>query len=162
MTPLVSVVVPSHNRARLLSRTLQSILAQQMGDLEVVVVDDGSTDDTASVAAAADPRVVVLRNEARWADRLALRDPRRDVTWSELGQDVRWRALALAGRMSRGDRLLVLSGNRVEMVETYFACAWASVVAVPVNPRSATGELVREVEGALIVVGTGEELARVA
>src|SRR6476620_10544907 len=64
MTPLVSVVVPNHNRARLLSRTLQSILAQQMGDLEVAVVDNGSTADTASVAAAADPRVVVLRNEA--------------------------------------------------------------------------------------------------
>jgi GT2 family glycosyltransferase len=62
MMPLVSVVVPSHNRARLLTRTLRSILAQHMGDLEVVVVDDGSVDDTAAVAAAADPRVLVLRN----------------------------------------------------------------------------------------------------
>jgi GT2 family glycosyltransferase len=63
MTPHVSVVVPSHNRARLLRRTLRSILAQHMTDLEVIVVDDGSTDDTQAVASAADPRVRVLRNE---------------------------------------------------------------------------------------------------
>ena len=61
-TPLASVVVPSHNRARLLERTLRSILAQQLVDLEVIVVDDGSTDDTAAVAAAAGPRVRVCRN----------------------------------------------------------------------------------------------------
>jgi glycosyltransferase involved in cell wall biosynthesis len=62
LMPLVSVVVPSHNRARLLRRTLRSILAQHLSDIEVVVVDDGSTDDTSSVAGAADPRVVVVRN----------------------------------------------------------------------------------------------------
>jgi GT2 family glycosyltransferase len=63
MTPLVSVVVPTHNRARLLSRTLRSILAQQMSDLEVIVVDDGSTDGTQASAAAADRRVRVVRNQ---------------------------------------------------------------------------------------------------
>ncbi len=61
MMPLVSVVVPTHNRARLLRRTLRSILAQHMVDLEVVVIDDGSTDDTGDVAAT-DPRVLVIRN----------------------------------------------------------------------------------------------------
>ena len=59
--PLVSVIVPSHNRARLLERTLRSILAQDMTDLEVVVVDDGSSDDIAS-GTPADARVRVLRN----------------------------------------------------------------------------------------------------
>jgi GT2 family glycosyltransferase len=60
--PLVSVVVPSHNRARLLRRTLQSILRQRMTDLEVIVIDDGSSDDTATIAAGADPRMRLLRN----------------------------------------------------------------------------------------------------
>ena len=60
MTPLVSVVVPTHNRSRLLRRTLRSILGQQVA-LEVVVVDDGSTDDTVTVAAI-DPRVLVVRH----------------------------------------------------------------------------------------------------
>jgi glycosyltransferase involved in cell wall biosynthesis len=62
VTPLVSVVIPSRNRAMLLRRTLRTVLAQKPVDLEVVVVDDGSTDDTAAVAAAADSRVVVCRN----------------------------------------------------------------------------------------------------
>src|SRR5262245_16886500 len=61
--PLVSVVIPTRNRASLLERTLRSVLAQRMGDLEVVVVDDGSTDDTTSVAGAADVRVAVVRNQ---------------------------------------------------------------------------------------------------
>ena len=61
--PLVSVVVPSYNRAALLQRTLRAILAQQITDLEVVVVDDGSTDETARTLAAADPRVAVIRHQ---------------------------------------------------------------------------------------------------
>ena len=61
--PLVSVVVPTYNRALLLGRTLRAILAQECTDLEVVVVDDGSTDETARTAVAADPRVAVIRNQ---------------------------------------------------------------------------------------------------
>jgi len=61
--PLVSVVVPSHNRARLLRRTLRSILAQHLTDLEVVLVDDGSTDETPQITNGADPRIVVIRNQ---------------------------------------------------------------------------------------------------
>jgi glycosyltransferase involved in cell wall biosynthesis len=53
----VSVVVPTHNRSGLLALTLRSVLWQHDVDLEVIVVDDGSTDDTAQVVAAlGDPR----------------------------------------------------------------------------------------------------------
>jgi glycosyltransferase involved in cell wall biosynthesis len=62
-SPLVSVVVPSYNRAPLLARTLRGVLAQEFIDLEVVVVDDGSTDDTAGMLANADTRVRVIRNQ---------------------------------------------------------------------------------------------------
>lgn len=58
---LVSVVVPTRNRASLLGRTLRSVCAQQAVDIEIVVVDDGSTDETAAAAASADPRVRVIR-----------------------------------------------------------------------------------------------------
>jgi glycosyltransferase involved in cell wall biosynthesis len=60
--PFVSVIIPTRNRAHLLHRTLESVLKQSTENLEVIVVDDGSTDSTAAVAAAADPRVRVLRN----------------------------------------------------------------------------------------------------
>ena len=63
-TPLVSVVVPTHNRAALLKRTLRSIVDQQLTDLEVLVIDDGSTDDTQVTAGRLDRRVRILRNPA--------------------------------------------------------------------------------------------------
>jgi glycosyltransferase involved in cell wall biosynthesis len=56
--PVVSVVVPTFNRADLLGETLQSILAQTLRDLELIVVSDGSTDGTrAVVEGLGDPRV---------------------------------------------------------------------------------------------------------
>jgi glycosyltransferase involved in cell wall biosynthesis len=60
----IAVVVPTWNRADTLPASLASLLEQQGADLEVVVVDDGSTDDTPAVLArlaAADPRLRVVR-----------------------------------------------------------------------------------------------------
>lgn len=49
--PLVSVVIPAYNAALWIAETLESVLAQTFQDFEVIVVDDGSTDDTAAVVA---------------------------------------------------------------------------------------------------------------
>ncbi|MBR1829711.1 MAG: glycosyltransferase family 2 protein, partial [Atopobiaceae bacterium] len=64
----VSIVVPCFNCATVVGECLDSVLSQHHDDLEVVCVDDGSTDDTTAVLqrkAKADPRVVVVSQANR-------------------------------------------------------------------------------------------------
>jgi glycosyltransferase involved in cell wall biosynthesis len=49
MNPKVSVVIPTYNRAATVPRAIESVLAQTVSDLEVIVVDDGSSDNTGKV-----------------------------------------------------------------------------------------------------------------
>ncbi len=65
---LVSVIVPTFNRAYCLARTLDSALAQTHADLEILVVDDGSTDGTPALIHsryADEPRVIYIHQENR-------------------------------------------------------------------------------------------------
>ena len=60
----VSVVVPTRNRSALLAMTLRSVLRQQQVELDVIVVDEASTDGTAPMLAAlGDARVRVIRHD---------------------------------------------------------------------------------------------------
>ncbi len=49
MTIAVSVIIPTYNRAQLLAVCLQSLLDSELTELEIIVVDDGSTDETAEI-----------------------------------------------------------------------------------------------------------------
>jgi glycosyltransferase involved in cell wall biosynthesis len=62
----VSVVIPTYNYARFLGEAIQSVLDQTYKDLEIIVVDDGSTDNTGEVVSSfTDARVKYLRQENR-------------------------------------------------------------------------------------------------
>jgi glycosyltransferase involved in cell wall biosynthesis len=59
--PRVSVVIPTYNRAARVRRAIDSVLAQTVAGVEVIVVDDGSSDGTPQVLAAFGTRIRVLR-----------------------------------------------------------------------------------------------------
>lgn len=60
---VVSVVIPTYNRARQCLVAVESVLRQTYPHIEVFVVDDGSTDDTEAVLADVDPRVTYIKQE---------------------------------------------------------------------------------------------------
>ena len=58
----ISIVIPAYNVGAYIGETIQSALDQTLGDFELIVVDDGSTDETAEVAAGfSDPRIRLIR-----------------------------------------------------------------------------------------------------
>lgn len=64
MQPRFSVVIPTYNRSLLVLDTLRSCFDQTYPEIEIVIIDDGSTDDTLEVLAAIDdPRLVVVHQE---------------------------------------------------------------------------------------------------
>lgn len=66
MEKKVTVVVPSYNTENQIGRCLESICNQSLKDIEIIVVDDGSTDKTVDIAesyAKKDDRITVIRNE---------------------------------------------------------------------------------------------------
>jgi glycosyltransferase involved in cell wall biosynthesis len=63
MTPAVSVCIPTYNYGRFLPAAIESVLAQDFHDFELIVVDNASEDDTAKVLAGYGDRVRAHRNE---------------------------------------------------------------------------------------------------
>jgi glycosyltransferase involved in cell wall biosynthesis len=63
--PLVSVIIPTYNRAWCVERAVDSVLTQTIRDVELVVVDDGSNDDTARRLAAYGPALQVISQANR-------------------------------------------------------------------------------------------------
>jgi glycosyltransferase involved in cell wall biosynthesis len=62
-SPLVSIILATYNSATHLAEAIESILRQTYTHLELVVVDDGSTDGTAAVLASfRDPRIILVRH----------------------------------------------------------------------------------------------------
>ena len=60
---MISVIIPVYNNARYLDRCIQSVVSQSFRDIEVILVDDGSTDDSGKICdnwSAVDNRVKVL------------------------------------------------------------------------------------------------------
>lgn len=105
VAPPVSVVIPAYNRAATIGAAIASVLRQTFTDFELVVVDDGSTDDTLAAArSVADPRLRVVaapRNMgAAGARNLGVTEAR--GTWIAFqDSDDEWLPEKLAKQMAR-------------------------------------------------------------
>ncbi len=67
MTTAISTIIPTFNRARWISRAIESVLSQMTEEDELIVVDDGSTDDTSAVVQGFGKLVKYIRTENRGA-----------------------------------------------------------------------------------------------
>lgn len=128
----VSVIIPTHDRARLLERALQSVLAQARPAQEVIVVDDGSDDGTTEIVRARFPQVYCIcqrnqgvsnaRNrgiEAASGDWLAFLDS--DDEW--LPQKLAWQERVLIAypqyRICHTDEIWIRNGRRVNAMKKH-------------------------------------------
>ncbi|MEU1971729.1 glycosyltransferase [Microbacterium sp. NPDC019599] len=117
--PIVSVVIPAYNVAEFLGSAVDQLVAQTLDDIEIIIVDDGSTDGSAELAlelAAAEPRVrVVIQPEnagvAR-ARRRATQEARGEYLWFVDADDA-WPETALeqlVARARQGDLDVTVAG----------------------------------------------------
>jgi glycosyltransferase involved in cell wall biosynthesis len=121
--PALSVVIPAYNAARHLEGTLASVQRQTLHDWELLVIDDGSSDDTAAIAAAlaaVDPRIRLLSGPNGGVSRARNRGAResRAPLIAFLDADDRWAPNALAEHLAhfQADPGLGVSFGLVELL----------------------------------------------
>jgi glycosyltransferase involved in cell wall biosynthesis len=137
--PAVSVVIPAYNVQRFIRQALDSVLAQSYQDFEVLVIDDGSTDGTAEIAAEYGEPVRVLRQENAGpsaARNHGVREARGDFV-AFLDADDLWRPEKLAEQMPLFD-----DAGRVGLVYCRFQRMDAEGQPLPTEPwPTPTGEV---------------------
>ena len=144
-TPIVSVIMPAFNSAAYIEAAMDSVLSQTVSDLELLVIDDGSTDETAAIVArrrATDPRIKLLRqpNAGPGAARNAGFHEARGQFFAFLDSDDEWSPTFI-------DRQLAILRDRPD-VDVVFGNAWyrggphSGVPARRVDPDDRTLRLV--------------------
>jgi glycosyltransferase involved in cell wall biosynthesis len=64
MKPFFSIIIPLYNKAQFIEETLQSVIDQDFLDFEIIIIDDGSTDDSVKIVKQFnDPRIVLITQE---------------------------------------------------------------------------------------------------
>jgi glycosyltransferase involved in cell wall biosynthesis len=126
---LVSIVIPTYNRARSIESAIRSVWAQTHQDFEIVVVDDGSKDSTAEsveVLAHVDPRIKYIRHPANQGAQVARNTGIKaarglwiafldsDDQWLPDSLQVRLRAAMHSGREVVHSNCLALTGDGTE------------------------------------------------
>lgn len=123
-SPRVSVIIPAYNHERFVGAAVESVLAQTMRDLELIVIDDGSGDGTGRVVQ-------------------GFADPRLRYVWQENADA--YNALNHGLRLARGEFVAILNSddvyalNRLERLLAEQARSGAACLFTDVQPIDATG-----------------------
>ena len=159
--PAVSIVIPAYNRAATIRAAIESVLRQTWTDFELIVVDDGSTDDTlAEAAKVADPRLRLVESPANGGAAAArnrgLAEARADwVAFQD--SDDEWLPRKLEKQMAR------LTAPGADFVAAYCGMLILDSVyeegraAGRLTPRYFPGPEETEVEGDLLLAAAAHE-----
>jgi glycosyltransferase involved in cell wall biosynthesis len=111
----ISVVIPAYNAAAFLPRSIASVRAQTLQPVEVIVVDDGSTDDTTAVAAGLGVRVITRTNSGPSAARNTGIQMASGDWIALLDADDRWspEKLERQAKCASAETILIYTGIRV-------------------------------------------------
>ena len=131
----VAVVIPAYNRERLIGRAVSSALLQSHAPVEVVVVDDGSSDGTAAAAEACGARVVRQANSGRPGIARNVGAATVDAPWiAFLDSDDEWLPHHLETLTSHVEPDLVLIASRARSVPGGGMIGHASSSPVTISP----------------------------
>jgi glycosyltransferase involved in cell wall biosynthesis len=139
MDSLVSVVIPAHNSRRYIAPALDSILAQKHRPIEILVVDDGSTDSTAQMVRGYSPEVRVIEQEQRGhpaARNAGIRAASGEFL-AFLDHDELWSADKLELQIARFERnweLDLVFGHMQNFFTPEMPAAERELLAVPLRP----------------------------
>lgn len=151
--PLVSIVIPAYNRADTIARAIESVLAQDYPRLEVIVVDDGSTDATQGVVGGfADPRIRLARQAnagVSAARNRGIAEARGELV-AFLDSDDEW----LPGKVSAQVALFQRASPRLGLVYTGFSSVAADGSATMHQARH-RGWIYRDLLARNVVTGCG-------
>ena len=118
--PRVTVIIPTYNRSRFVCEAIDSVLAQNYANLELLVIDDGSTDNTAQVVSAYGPAVRYLRQANAGA--AAARNRGIELATGTLVAFLDSDDLFLDGKLARQVQVFA------RQPETVFAYSWFSIL----------------------------------
>lgn len=145
---LVSVVIPAYKRADTIERAVRSAIGQTYQDIEVVVVDDHSGDDTPDIVAAIDDERVTLlshpENRGGNATRRTAIESSRGTWLAFLDADDVWFPEKLQAQLDRLDELRDSTGDGYEMAYTWYESELPDGTTAPARQPRAEGYEIHE------------------
>lgn len=160
---MVSVIIPTYNRADTIKRSIDSVLSQSEQNFEIIVVDDGSTDNTEQIVMGyADPRIRYLKNDRR----MGANGARNVGIQHAVGEYIAFQDSDDVWRSGKLEKQLDMLQNRKELDVVYsrYVRHWPDGGSEPVPDKNYTKEQLQDGIAHMLarcnVIGTPTMIAR--